>query len=374
MSATENLSFHILTIFFGILGLVLWNNFSTLFLDRHGWRHRVAGLLHFIWLTLGLGLIYFSPAPAQVQVQVQAHSQIRTSYRYHSYRYHYIYVIYDVLLGIFGTTATLTAARDFPHKYIQNKQGQSGTLSQHAMVTQNEMLEHSFYQGLNLCQAIYLHFITTNTTTTTTAPIPSLHMSRTVTAILPLFLVTLPWYIRHRFPTHSFSANWHHQNQNKQTSVELFLYKIKKWQYIFYKHVLFHGINITTLFSLQQTTLTLTLTFPDFLDTIPLPLTHRWRIYWTALNTSYVLEFFLQSLVKRNILSQYSMMWLQRMLMTASTIAAINVLSWNGVAGGLYLGAVALTSMMLNFIYRGHDLRHTICLGFLINVLRYWMD
>lgn len=65
---------------------------------------------------------------------------------------------YDIILGILGTTATLTAARDFPHRHVINRPGESGTLSHGA--TQSEMVEHAFYQFLNLWQALYLHTIT----------------------------------------------------------------------------------------------------------------------------------------------------------------------------------------------------------------------
>ena len=52
-----------------------------------------------------------------------------------------------------GTTATLTAATDFQHhKHAKNKA--SGTLDEQSTVTYSEMMEHSFYQMLNLVHKI----------------------------------------------------------------------------------------------------------------------------------------------------------------------------------------------------------------------------
>ena len=63
--------------------------------------------------------------------------------------------VYDILLGVMGIVLTLTASRDFPHKTIKNVA--SGTLDEHATVTYSEMIEHAFYQGMNLAQITFLH-------------------------------------------------------------------------------------------------------------------------------------------------------------------------------------------------------------------------
>ena len=53
--------------------------------------------------------------------------------------------MFDVVLGLLGLTATLTAASDFSsHRKIRNPA--SGALDDKATVTQDEMLEHAFYQ------------------------------------------------------------------------------------------------------------------------------------------------------------------------------------------------------------------------------------
>ena len=274
-----------------------------LFVQFHGWSHRVAGGALLAWLVFGVCSI---PAAKKQS----------------------FWVFYDTILGLLGIAATITAARDFPHRFVQNAPGQSGTLAQNAIVTQSEMVEHCFYQGLNLFQAIYLHSM-------------AYHAWKSpYVRLLSLWLVTLPWHSRNRFPVHSFSSNWTQQTLHKW-NVELIFYRIKKWQYIFYKHAVFHGINISV--ALQPSNMVTTST--------------SWRIFWLALNTSYVMEFFLQSLVKRRMLIQYSMLWLQRLLMIASSIAA-----FGAVFPHLHIG-VCIASVLLNFGNRGHDVFNTMALA-----------
>jgi hypothetical protein len=58
-------------------------------------------------------------------------------------------LLYDVVLGLLGLTATLTAASDFAsHRRIRNPA--SGALDDKATITKDEMLEHSFYQVLRV--------------------------------------------------------------------------------------------------------------------------------------------------------------------------------------------------------------------------------
>ena len=115
---------------------------------------------------------------------------------------------------------------------------------------------------------------------------------------------------RKRFPVSSFSANWkgnvETKNSNRHNDKEggggiqvgtekgskyLWLinamYRFKKWQYVFYKHVILHGLNISDAVTAASS-------HTNHNDT---PL---------LLNTSYVMEFFLQSLVKRQILTRHS--------------------------------------------------------------------
>lgn len=283
----------------------------ALFLQSHGSSHRIAGGALLALLALGVCSI--------PRVKEQS-----------------IWFLYDIILGLLGITATLTAAHDFPHRHVKNAPGQSGTLAQKAIVTQSEMIEHSFYQGLNLAQAIYLHSMGYY-----------LYDSCYSIRLVALWLVTLPWYFRSRFPVHSFSNNW---KQSQQWNMEILLYQIKKWQYVFYKHAVFHGINISVALQGNHSSMIVTTT--------------SWRIFWLALNTSYVMEFFLQSLVKRCIIQQYHMLWLQRLLMTASSLAAVVA-----VMPHLHFG-ICVGSVFLNFWNRHYDLFNTMFLAVLaMNVM-----
>jgi len=269
---------------------------------------------------------------------------------------------YDIILGILGILSTLSAAKAFPHKHITNKPGESGTLSNYAIVTQGEMIEHSFYQIINLCQAVYLHAITYWMASSVT------YISR----LILLLLVTLSWIVRRKFPVNSFSANWTTKHQQNETSDKKFkvntkrssnnnvnnMYRIKKWQYIFYKHVILHGLNISIAFPKGGIS-----NFKNVdIDDQPLPLTTEWRIFWIALNTSYVMEFFLNSLVKRGILSQQYMMILNGLLVCSASLAAVCVLN------SVRLEAAVL-SLLLNFGSRGHDVVNTLVVACIVSYI-----
>ncbi|KAK1739434.1 hypothetical protein QTG54_009977 [Skeletonema marinoi] len=303
--------------------LTLSNNASglKLFTHPHGRIHRLTGLFHLLWLLYG----------ALFLINDYHHTQNENN------DWHRKCLVYDITLGTSGIITTLTAASSFPHKHIHNRPGESGTLSNAAIVTQGEMVEHSFYQGVNLRFGM-------------------------------LVLVTLPWAIRKRFPVNSFSANWRRKNveMNKNNrhhdknggirvgtekeSKYLWLingmYRFKKWQYVFYKHMILHGLNISVASSYQS--------YKNDTTSLPLPLTPQWRIFWLLLNTSYVMEFFLQSLVKRQVLSQKFMMVLNALLMISASIASME----SNVLGQVKVEA-ALISLFLNFYNRGHDVLNT---------------
>ncbi len=350
-----------------------------LFTNHHGRSHRLAGLFHLLWLLFGAVFV--------VNNNNHLHSN-----NHHQKYWHIQCLTYDIILGISGIITTLTAAASFPHRHIINQPGESGTLSKNAIVTQDEMVEHSFYQGVNLCQAVYLHVSTwgiridggggddDNKSTT---------LFLFAKRFLLLFLVTLPWTIRKRFPVNSFSANWkrnsnahhnitnnhHHYRHEKiktngderfgsiqvgteKGSKSLWLingmYRFKKWQYIFYKHVILHGLNISVALSVSSTQQQHQQQQSYTDDNIPLPLTSQWRIFWLLLNTSYVMEFFLQSLVKRRILTQRYMMILNALLMISASIASMEY----NVLGQVRIEA-ALISLFLSFYNRGHDVLNT---------------
>jgi hypothetical protein len=122
--------------------------------------------------------------------------------------------------------------------------------------------------------------------------------------------------------------------------MEIMLYQIKKAQYLFYKHVVLHGINVS-----------LCVRPTDLVYTLP------WRVFWLCLNTSYAMEFFLQSLVKRRVLSQAAMLSLNRLLMTVSSLAAFpsvaTIVRWDA----------CILSLILNLVHRHHDVMNTLFLG-----------
>jgi len=273
-------------------------------------------------------------------------------------------LVYDITLGTSGIITTLTAASSFPHRHIHNRPGESGTLSNDAIVTQGEMVEHSFYQGVNLVQVVFLHLVTWKVDLDDEERLSIVVFGKRFGMLV---LVTLPWAIRKRFPVNSFSANWRkndemnkkknnrHDNGGIRVGTEkeskyLWLingmYRFKKWQYVFYKHVILHGLNISVASSYQS--------YKNDTTSLPLPLTPQWRIFWLLLNTSYVMEFFLQSLVKRQVLSQKFMMVLNALLMISASIASME----SNVLGQVKVEA-ALISLFLNFYNRGHDVLNT---------------
>eukprot|EP00532_Pseudo-nitzschia_australis_P011617 CAMPEP_0168214394 /NCGR_PEP_ID=MMETSP0140_2-20121125/5324_1 /TAXON_ID=44445 /ORGANISM="Pseudo-nitzschia australis, Strain 10249 10 AB" /LENGTH=367 /DNA_ID=CAMNT_0008141347 /DNA_START=146 /DNA_END=1249 /DNA_ORIENTATION=- len=312
---------------------------------------------------------------------------------------------YDILLGCSGVVITLTAARDFPHRQVKNIPGQSGTLHRKAIVTHSEMIEHSFYQGLNLLQSLYLHtlyryrFVGGVGSGGNSYDDNDDHNHYKPIRILCLWVVTAPWLLRHKFPVHSFSQNWRSESKSKQqissTGIaaetkssrtmnktknndndknngrdddgeEVVLYRIKKAQYVFYKHVILHGLNISVALASSNVTNydrhQQHRVVPKF---VVIPYGIEWRVFWLLLNTSYVMEFFLQTLVKRSLLSQSHMISLQRLLMAAASLAAVNVLLLPE-KNTLRVG-ICFLSFAMNFVHRHHDVANTMCIavGFL---------
>jgi hypothetical protein len=312
--------------FFLIVVVAAWHG-RRLFLDRHGWSHRLSGAFHLCWLVYGC---------------LTVHQQVRNATAS---------FVYDVVLGAGGLTATLTAARDFPHRHVRNATGQSGILSDAALVTQAEMIEHAFYQFLNLWQALYLHYF-------------AAWYGRDLSPWhqwLALLIVTAPWLLRHYFPVHSFSQNWkgsHPQSHERSSRLETALYRVKKAQYLFYKHVVLHGVNLAV--ALPQP--------PQANGTTteeagPLVTQQSWRIFWLCLNAAYAMEFFLQSLVRRHVLRQSTMLWWNRLLMVVSSAAAVPAIL------GTVRWELCLGSLVLNICHRHYDVLNTMGLASLAIVL-----
>ena len=122
------------------------------------------------------------------------------------------------------------------------------------------------------------------------------------------------------------------------------MYRIKKAQYLFYKHVILHGLNLTVC--VRPTA-----------DTKNLTTTTGWRLFWLCLNASYVMEFFLQTLVRRHVVSQTAMLGFNRWLMLLSSVAAVQsvlrVVSW----------PLCALSLLLNLVHRHHDIVNTLGLA-----------
>ncbi len=110
---------------FVLLGLSFWN-WKFLFLGRRGRLHRVLGLAEFGVLTacfLDLVFPIFGP---------------------------WLRFAFDVGLGLIGASLAFSALA-FDHEKVHRLQ-RSGTLDEHALVSNSEMVEHVFFQLLNSCQ------------------------------------------------------------------------------------------------------------------------------------------------------------------------------------------------------------------------------
>ena len=234
------------------------------------------------------------------------------------------YLAYDLILGALGTLTTLTAAFEIGKNHKRVKQNASGTLEEAATVTQSEMLEHAFYQLLNVAQIGFLHAL----------PLLPEGAPRLAAAMA----VVAVWTARPLFPVNSFSANY----ATKATAYTLIgaLYRLKKYQYLLYKHLLLHGLNASLAAGVS---LFASSTAPTSLAATPV-----WRLYWTCLNIAYVHEFFLQTLVKRGYMRQPMMLGLNQLLMAVSTYAALRVLP-------SVHPLLAALSLALNLARRGRE-------------------
>ena len=194
-----------LAFFVLLLGGVVLPRAESIFTKRLGRPHAITGASYLVWLLLGF---YDAMFPFITRWK------------------------YDTMLGILGIVLTLTAAFNFGHKNVRNIA--SGTLDEHATVTFNEMIEHSFYQILNLIQVWYLHIV---------CRFP--HEGQRLFLVM---IATSPWLVRRFFPIHPFSANYLLHDDRSTTFIRE-MYRAKKYQYIFYKHFLLHGLNISVAFS-----------------------------------------------------------------------------------------------------------------------------
>ena len=261
------------------------------------------------------------------------------------------------------------------HARVVNKA--SGALDQDATVTFSEMIEHSWYQvravhsvvvlryvthewlaqGLNLVQIMFLHavgFVDRQSPPlgddTTTAHSNTAMLARG----LLLVCVTAPWLTRGWFPVNPFSANY--TRGQATTSIVSVLYRLKKYQYLLYKHVLLHGLNISVTLVRRHGT------------AAGLVGSSFFRLYWCCLNVSYVMEFFLQTLVKKRVMAQHTMLALQQPLMAVSTLAAAVVIIRH------VHPVPCVLSLVLNLLHRKHDVVNTMVATAGGAAFVWWMD
>ena len=292
--------------FFCHLLVLIFRSYS-MFQKRHAWRHRLCGMLLLLWFLFGI---------AKTSLSYGGPPRVSTAPP----------LTYDLCLGALGVLTTFSAALDFKksHSSVENKA--SGTLDKDATVTYSEMVEHGFYQIINVVQIFYLHMVGDHS-----------HLLSVPQALVMALAATSPWVFRGSFPVNRFSDNY--TKGQKASSLISILYRAKKYQYIFYKHFLLHGLNASVA-----------------LDLLNIASLQYFRWYWLCLNISYVMEFFLQTMVKKNYMSQQQMLLLQQILMLASTISAVRVV--------LHVRMLpACLSLFLNFVRRKRDFTNfIICL------------
>ena len=288
--------------------------------NRLGLTHKRAGFVHLVFLIICV-----------IDLNCDAWSMNRSSTDGEKLVSNlYLHLV----LGISGIVLTFTAAYDFryAHQGHKLKNIASGALDDKSTVTYNEMLEHAFYQILNVVQVLFLTLCT--------------HFNMNVRLVL-LFIVTSPWGVRHLFPVNSFSDNYTKYGTSAKSTTGI-LYRLKKYQYIFYKHFMLHGLNV----SIAVSGFDITSTF-------------YWRVYWLGLNIAYVMEFFMQTLVKRRIICQSWMLCMNVFLMISSSLAAFPVMRNVNFPA-------ALLSLVLNFINRKRDCFNVaVTTVFVLSILYY---
>ena len=239
---TKGASVGLLVLFWLPVLLVALSN-PEMFLKRYGRRHRLCGILYLFLLVVGA-----------MEVPLQRFNHF----------------LFDVVLSLAGLTLTLTAAFDFKRAHERVKNVASGALEDSTTISYSEMIEHSFYQLLNLVQIVYLHLF----------ELEFVRESGMASRLALAIMSATPWLFRGRFPFNRFSDNYS-KGQDAWSLISV-LYRLKKYQYVTYKHFLLFGLNLTV--AVENTSVTESLYF---------------RLYWICLNAAYVMEFFLQTLVKR---------------------------------------------------------------------------
>ena len=119
-----NLTAAILLIYFFVrLVTIIISSANSLFNKKQAWRHRLSGLLLFVWHLIGVINVYYLTSPL---------SSNKSPKLVLPHRLHLLLSIeplkYDICLGILGTLTAFSAAYDFKkhHSHVKNKA--SGTL------------------------------------------------------------------------------------------------------------------------------------------------------------------------------------------------------------------------------------------------------
>ena len=296
--------------------------------------HRLSGMAHLLVLASGGVLLLCR------HHQHHANATTRSSSSSVLFGGTNFWVAYDVLLALSGIQVTSSALSDFGalHSRVRDEGSDaksSGVLHETKTVATSEMKEHLFYQRLNLVQILYLHFCDA--------------WEEDVRAKAGLVLATtLGWASQARYPVNSFSKNYGGGGENGGTfdSLENFLYRAKKWQYVFYKTCLLHGLNVSAAIGFGRSSGNRSSTSGTF-----------FQLYWLCLNASYVMEFFLQTLVKKKYGTQSNVLFMNQFLMLVSSFSALPIVM-NRVHPIAFLAAFAL-----NFLNRKKELTN-VCLAF----------
>lgn len=298
ISIDELFSFGLLA-YLGLIWIIILPHirmFSPQYMRYYGMQHRVLGGAYMTLLSISAWDLVFHLSRSRAFLHIS--------------------------LPVLGTLLARSASKEFKGAHAPDKVRNvaSGALDKDQTVTTSEMTEHVFYQGLNVAQALYMHLD---------------QPKSTGGRWLWYIAVCLPWAFRFLYPVNSFSDNYHKEGRDPWAWTSI-LYRIKKWQYVFYKHALLHGLNISCALEHGGTT--------------AVARSHAFATYWTGLNAAYSLEFFLQSLVKRGILAQKTMLHLNQLLMFICSVPALRVLSQ------FVRPEAALMSCFLNFVSRGNEL------------------
>jgi hypothetical protein len=368
--------------FFALVLYIIAPVARRLFLGRYGRRHRLFGIAFLTWLLVGFAHLLLGLDGVLSRLG------------------------FNVLLSLLGLGLTLSAAADFKHHHSKVKNPASGVLEPEATVTYSEMIEHAFYHILNLFQIVFLHVVTD--APPAGWPLLGGPAGRRVRLAL-VMLATSPWLVRHRFPVNSFSDNYNKVKTGKdprtlvavlyrcarlrargtptqrapqalgereqrrdgslqsrlsatrapltpprlhllllvvpgpaaavRTCLLSTLQRLKKYQYMFYKHALLHGLNLTVALRGAPSAEQLSR------GELGLAAQPTFQLYWLSLNAAYVMEFFLQTLVKRRFMAQATMLALNQLLMLVSTLVAVQVLTHVSLP-------ISAASLGLNMVHR----------------------